>query len=78
MTYEVILYFIKKLRLYIVSIQRNVYQNRFINECANKKKAKIPDSRSFLARYRGTYILDKLYHANGGKFASTELVACNL
>ena len=36
------------------------YQNRFINECARKKKAKIPESRSFLVGYRRTYVLNKL------------------
>ena len=40
MTFEVILQFMKKLRLLNVSIHRNVDQNRFINECARKKKAK--------------------------------------
>ena len=28
----------KNLRLYNVSINRNFYQNRFINECTRKKK----------------------------------------
>ena len=38
-TFEIILHLIKNLRhiLYFFS-----YQNRFINECARKKKAKIP------------------------------------
>ena len=36
----------KNLRLHNVSIHRKFYQNRFINECARKKKAKIPESRS--------------------------------
>ena len=35
------LYFIKNLRLYNVSIQRNFHQNQLINECTRKKKAKI-------------------------------------
>ena len=43
------------MRLYIVSIPRNFYQNRFINECARKKKAKIPE---FLVKYRRTYVLN--------------------
>ena len=45
------------------------YQNRFINEYARKKKAKISESRShgvtesrnhgvFLVRYRRTYVLN--------------------
>ena len=61
MTFEVILYFFLKMRLYIVSIQRNFYQNQFINECARKKKAKIPESRRFLVRYRRTYVLNNYY-----------------
>ena len=40
MTFEVILDFIKYLRLHNVSIDRNW----FINECARKQKAKIPES----------------------------------
>ena len=67
MTFEVIIYFMKNLRLYNVSIHRNFYQNRFINEYARKKKAKISESwsfgvtesRSFLVRYRRTYVLNK-------------------
>ena len=50
----------KNLRLHNVSIHRNFYQNRFINECARKKKAKIPESRSFLVRYRRTYVLKNI------------------
>ena len=42
MTFEVTLDFMKKLCLENVSIHRNFEQNRFINECARKKKAKIP------------------------------------
>ena len=70
MTFEVILYFMKILRLHNVSIHRNFYQNRFINKYARKKKAKIsesrshgarnhgvPESRSFLVKYRRTYVL---------------------
>ena len=68
MTSEVILHFMKNLRLHNVSIHRNFYQNRFINECARKKKAKIPESqsprvpesRSFLVRYRRTYVLNNI------------------
>ena len=30
------------MRLHNDRIHRNFYQNRFINECAKKKKAKIP------------------------------------
>ena len=71
MNFEVILHVIKKLGLYIISIPRNFYQNLFINECARKKKVKIPESRypgvtesrSFLMRYRKTYIIkNKLSH----------------
>ena len=43
---EVILYLRKYLRLYNVSIHKYLFQNRFINEYARKKKAKIPESRS--------------------------------
>ena len=46
MTFEVILYFMKNLRLHNVSIHRKFYQNRFINEYGRKKKAKISESRS--------------------------------
>ena len=46
MTYKVILNFMNNLRFYIVSIHRKFYQNRFINECTRKKKAKISESRS--------------------------------
>ena len=40
MTFDVILCFIKKMRLRNVSINRNINQNRFINECTRKKKLK--------------------------------------
>ena len=36
----------KYLRLYNVSIHRNIYQDRLINKYARKKKAKTPESRS--------------------------------
>ena len=37
----------------------NLYQNWFINACARKKKAKIPESQSFFVRYRRrTYVLN--------------------
>ena len=39
MTSEVILHFMKNLHIYIDSIHRNFYQNRFVNECPKKKKA---------------------------------------
>ena len=42
MTFEVKLYFMKYLCLLNVNINRKVYQSRFINECASRKKAKIP------------------------------------
>ena len=42
MTFEVIL-----MRLYNVNIHIIFYQNRFLNECARKIKAKIPESQSF-------------------------------
>ena len=40
MTFEVILDFMKNLRLHNVSIHRNFEQNWFINECDTKKKLK--------------------------------------
>ena len=43
MTFEVILNFIKHLRLLNVSIHTDFDQNWFINEYARKKKDKIPD-----------------------------------
>ena len=46
MTSEVILFSIKKLCLNNVSIHIDFYQNRFINENARKKKAKISESQS--------------------------------
>ena len=49
----------KKLWLHNVSIHIDFYQNRFINEYARKKKAKITESQSFLVRYRRTYVLNK-------------------
>ena len=61
MTFEVILHFMKKIRLNIVNILRIFYQNRFIHECAKKKQANIPESRNpgvFLVRYRRTYVLN--------------------
>ena len=64
MTFEVILDFLNSLRLHNVSIHRDFEQNQFINECARKKKAKIPESRSprsFLMRYRRTYVLNNNY-----------------
>ena len=69
MTSEVILYLIKNVRLYNVSIQINLYKIRFINECARKIKAKIPEShifrvlqsQSFLVRCRRTYVIKKVY-----------------
>ena len=49
----------KKVRLLNLSIHRNRYQNRFINECARKKKAKIPVSE-FFVRCRRTYVLKNI------------------
>ena len=34
--------FFRRIFFYLISIHINVYQNQFINECAGKKKAKIP------------------------------------
>ena len=33
------IYFLKNLRLYIISINKQFYQNRFINECGRIKKS---------------------------------------
>ena len=65
MIFEVILDFMKNLRLRNVNIHRKFEQNRLINECVRKKKAKIPKSqnpgitktRNFLVRYKRTYVL---------------------
>jgi hypothetical protein len=46
MTSEVIFYLMKNLRLHNISIHRNCYQDRFINEYARKKQAKISESQS--------------------------------
>ena len=35
-----------------------IYQNRFINECVRKKKAKIPEGRKAFWSYRRTYVLN--------------------
>ena len=35
-------------------------QNWFINEYARKEKAKMSKSRSFLVKYRRTYVLNKI------------------
>ena len=53
----------KKLHLHNVSNHRNFYQNRFINECAKKKQAKIlwfPSfpAQSFFVRFRRTHDLN--------------------
>ena len=57
----------KYLRINNISIPINFYQNRFINECARKIKAKIPEFhsfrvsqfQSFFVRCRRTYVLNK-------------------
>ena len=46
MTSEVILHFMKYLRLYNVRVHINFDQNQFRNEYARKIKAKISESRS--------------------------------
>ena len=46
MTFEAILNSIKHVYLFNVSIHRSSYQNRFINEYARKKKAKISEFQS--------------------------------
>ena len=49
----------KNLCIYDVSINGNLYQNRLINECARKKKAKTRNPGVFLERYRRTYVLNE-------------------
>ena len=65
MTFEVILEYMNTLCLHNVSIHRNFEPNQFINECARKKKPKMPKSQNhgvpeFLVRYRKTYVLKNL------------------
>ena len=47
----------KNLHLNNVSIHIKFQQNRFINNCVRKKKAKMPEFRSFLVRYRRNYVI---------------------
>ena len=56
MTSEVKLYLMKNLRLYNVSIYRNFFQDRFINEYARKKKAKMSE----IWKNLGTFLKQKL------------------
>ena len=68
MTSEVLLYQMKSLRLHNISNPRIFYKNQFINEYASKKKAKFSESqslgvscsRSFLVRYRRSYVLKNI------------------
>ena len=61
MTSEVILYLMKNLHLHNVNNHRFFfYQNHFLNEYATKKKTKIPESCSFLVRYKRSYVLNKI------------------
>ena len=61
MTSEVTLHIMKKrLRLYTISIHINFYQNQFINECARKIKARIPESQSFILGVEELTFLIKL------------------
>ena len=52
--------FCKKISLIIVSIQRKFYQNRFITECARKKKLKSRSPEVFLVIFRRTCVLNNL------------------
>ena len=67
MTFEVILHFMKTLRLYNVSIHISFHQNWFINECAVRKKLKsfflldIKELNSFCDLYFKRSNLCKLY-----------------
>ena len=59
MTFKVILYFMKNFSLLN---DRNIDQNRFIIECARKKRAKIQESHSlrvFFGRCIRTFVLNK-------------------
>ena len=61
----------KYLHFHNISIHINVNQNRFINECARKIKAKIPESQSlrfFFVRCRRTYI------HNNRKFGCSNII----
>ena len=62
MTFEDILHFMKKLRLYIVSI----HQKRFINECDRKDfllNSRNDVKTDFFVRFRRTYVLKNvLFH----------------
>ena len=63
LTFKIIFHLIKNMRLLNVFF----YQNQFMNECARKEKAKIPESptflvsqfHSFFVRCRKTYVLHK-------------------
>ena len=50
---------VKKIFKFCKIDKKKIGQNRFINEYARKKKAKISKSRSYLVRYRRTYVLKK-------------------
>jgi hypothetical protein len=41
----------QNLRLHNENIHRNIYQNRFINECARKNSVKIPEHGVSFVRY---------------------------
>ena len=43
MTFDVILHFMKILRLYNVSIHGNFYEHKFKKSCVRKEKNKIPE-----------------------------------
>ena len=45
MTFEVILYFMEICIFIMLSFIKNSSQNQFINECARKNLAKIPEGR---------------------------------
>ena len=52
--------FNKKLRLHIVSIYINLYQNRFINECTRKDFLRFSEGqRSYFVRCKRIYVLNK-------------------
>ena len=57
MTSEVILYSMKYLRRHNVNLHCKFDQNRLMNEYSGKKKDKMPESQSFLVRYKRYCIL---------------------
>ena len=49
----------ENLHFHNVSIHRNVHKNRFINECARKKKTKIKEFEFYFVRCGRSYVLER-------------------